>query len=151
VARVRELGREAQEELRALIDELRPPDLERDGLAGALRKHAALLERLHGVPIAVDVLGDPAGDAEDILRVTQEALHNAVVHSGSEQIHVTLAPDYVEVADDGVGFHTGDPMLRSRRLGLTSMEERAARLGGRLEIDSVPAEGTTVRLCLSAS
>src|SRR4051812_33784488 len=47
VARVGELGREALEELRALIDELRPPELERDGLAGALRKHVGTLQRLH--------------------------------------------------------------------------------------------------------
>jgi signal transduction histidine kinase len=45
-----------------------------------------------------------------------------------------------------VGFEPDDPQLRSRRLGLTSMEERAQRLGGRLEIRSSPDAGTTVRL-----
>jgi signal transduction histidine kinase len=50
------------------------------------------------------------------------------------------------VADDGSGFEPGDVALRSRHLGLTSMEERAARLGGRLEIVSRPGAGTTVRL-----
>jgi signal transduction histidine kinase len=52
----------------------------------------------------------------------------------------------LEVADDGAGFSPEDPQLRSRRLGLTSMEERAQRLGGRLEIRSAPGAGTTVRL-----
>ena len=52
----------------------------------------------------------------------------------------------LSVADDGDGFDPADPALRSRRLGLTSMEERARAAGGRLEIDSRPGGGTTVRL-----
>ena len=52
----------------------------------------------------------------------------------------------LEVSDDGAGFDPGDPELRSRRLGLTSMEERAQRLGGTLEIRSAPGAGTTVQL-----
>ena len=48
--------------------------------------------------------------------------------------------------DDGVGFDPEAPESRSRQLGLTSMEERAQRLGGTLEIDSAPGVGTTVRL-----
>jgi signal transduction histidine kinase len=60
---------------------------------------------------------------------------------------VRLGGDLVlEVADDGAGFDPEDPALRSRRLGLTSMEERAARIGGRLTIASAPGAGTTVRL-----
>ena len=56
----------------------------------------------------------------------------------------------VEVRDDGVGFEPERPELRSRHLGLTSMEERARELGGRLEIRSAPGTGTTVRLELAA-
>jgi len=52
----------------------------------------------------------------------------------------------LEVNDDGSGFEPQDPDLRSRRLGLTSMEERARRLDGRLEIRSSPDQGTTVHL-----
>ena len=50
------------------------------------------------------------------------------------------------VADDGCGFDPGELSVRSQRLGLTSMEERAAALGARLAISSRPGEGTTVRL-----
>ncbi len=57
-----------------------------------------------------------------------------------------LADGLLEVADDGSGFDPADPELRARRLGLTSMEERATRLGGRLEIRSAAGEGTVVRL-----
>jgi signal transduction histidine kinase len=153
VARLQELAREALDELRSLILELRPPELERDGLCGALRKHVDLLRRLHRVEIDVEV-DDAVGGGErrdgELLRVAQEALQNAVRHSGAGHIAVRLGSDdgrlVLEVADDGAGFDPGDPELRSRRLGLTSMEERARRLGGRLQIRSAPGAGTTVRL-----
>ena len=50
------------------------------------------------------------------------------------------------VSDDGAGFDLGDRSLRSRRLGLTSMEERARAIGGELQITSAPGSGTTIRL-----
>jgi signal transduction histidine kinase len=52
----------------------------------------------------------------------------------------------LDVSDDGVGFDPEAPELRARRLGLTSMEERARRVGARLEIRSAPGEGTTIHL-----
>ena len=148
VARAQQLAREALEELRSLILELRPPELERDGLAGALRKHVDLLRRLHRVRIDAELDGDAGGGRDDgeVLRVAQEALQNAVRHSGAERIGVRLAAGVLEVSDDGAGFDPADPELRSRRLGLTSMEERARRLGGRLEIRSALGTGTTVTL-----
>jgi signal transduction histidine kinase len=153
LGRIRELAQEALDELRALILELRPPDLARDGLCEALRKHVELVGRLHAVPIELDA-GDglSAGPRRDpeVLRIAQEALHNALRHSGASRVAVRLAARdgrlALEVTDDGAGFSPEDPQLRSRRLGLTSMEERAQRLGGRLEIRSAPGAGTTVRL-----
>jgi signal transduction histidine kinase len=154
--RTQELAREALDELRRLVLELRPVDLSRDGLAGALRKHVELLHSLHGAE--VELRADPAattGDGErgdgEVLRIAQEALTNAVRHAGAARIRVTLAGEpagglALEVADDGAGFDPADPGLRSRHLGLTSMEERAERLGGRLTIASAAGAGTTVRL-----
>jgi signal transduction histidine kinase len=149
--RVRDGAREALEELRALILELRPPELERDGLGGALRKHVEVLRALHRTRIDLDA--DPearSADDHEVLRIAQEALHNALRHADAGRVAVRLAARdgeiELEVADDGVGFDPSDPELRSRRLGLTSMEERAARLGGRLEIDAAPGDGATVRL-----
>jgi signal transduction histidine kinase len=52
----------------------------------------------------------------------------------------------LEVTDDGVGFDPAAAEVRGRRLGLTSMEERARALGGTLRIDSTPGAGTRVRL-----
>jgi len=153
VARLQELAREALDELRSLILELRPPDLERDGLGETLRKHVEMLRRLHHVQNDLDVQDGVGGDGRrdrEVLRVAQEALHNALRHAGAGRVAVRLAGRdgrlVLEVADDGVGFDPGDPEVRARRLGLTSMEERAARLGGRLEIRSAPGAGATVRL-----
>jgi signal transduction histidine kinase len=154
--RLRALAGEALEELRSLILELRPPELERDGLCGALRKHAEMLRRLHHVEIEVDIddavsagAGSGARDRE-ILRVAQEAPQNAIRHAAPQRLGLRLGRHdgrlELEVTDDGAGFDPAEPELRSRRLGLTSMEERAQRLGGTLEIRSVPGVGTTVRL-----
>jgi signal transduction histidine kinase len=148
VERLQDLAQEALDELRSLVLELRAPDLERDGLCGALRKHAELQQRLYGVPISLETEGDASigeGDRE-VLRIAQEALHNAVRHAGASHIAIRIDNGLVlEVADDGSGFDPSDPELRARHLGLTSMEERARRLGGQLRIDS-DARGTTVRL-----
>jgi signal transduction histidine kinase len=154
IERVGQLAREALEELRSLVGELRPADLERDGLAGALRKHVEVLRRLHPAAIELE-LEDGAGLEEterdrEVLRIAQEAVQNALRHASAGRIAVRLADAdgalELEVADDGIGFDPAEPELRARRLGLTSMEERAARLGGRLEIRSASGRGTTVHL-----
>ncbi len=154
MGRLQELSREALDELRSLILELRPPDLDRDGLGGALRKHVDVLRRIHGVEIELEVADDTATQdserAREVLRIAQEALQNAVRHAAAQRVEVRLAAAdgrlVLEVVDDGAGFEPRDPELRSWHLGLTSMEERAERLGGRLEIRSAPEAGTTVRL-----
>ena len=85
-----------------------------------------------------------------MFRIAQEALQNALRHAEAERIDVRLEDGggllVLTVADDGRGFDPAAAGLRGRRLGLTSMEERAAALGGRLEVASAPGAGTTVRL-----
>jgi signal transduction histidine kinase len=153
IERARELGRQAQDELRSLILELRPPALDRDGLPGVLRKHVELVGRLHATEIDLRIDDDLAPDDRrdpEVLRIAEEALHNALRHAGARHIVVGLdgAGDglVLVVTDDGAGFDPDDPELRSHHLGLTSMQERARRLGGRLEIRSAPGTGSTVRL-----
>src|SRR5688500_10326233 len=104
-------AQEALEELRSLVFELRPPDLEKDGLAGALRKHVELLGRLEQREIDLDVAEDlPADTVRDreVLRIAQEALQNALRHAHAEHVAIRLrAGDrrlVLEVEDDGVGF-----------------------------------------------
>jgi signal transduction histidine kinase len=153
VARLQTGAQEALEELRSLVFELRPPDLERDGLADALRKHVEVRSRLQQREIEVQIddelPADPARDGE-VLRIAQEALQNALGHADADHVAVRLRRDgnvlVLEVSDDGIGFDLAAPGLRARRLGLTSMEERAQKLGGRLAISSTPGAGTTIRL-----
>ena len=153
VAKLQVLAREALEELRSLVFELRPPDLEKDGLGGTLRKHVEVLSRLGQEEIELVLVGELPADAvrdREILRIAQEALHNVLKHAQAQHVIVRLGAGedevLLEVEDDGIGFDPDAPETRSRQLGLTSMEERARRLGGTLEINSVAGAGTTVRL-----
>lgn len=153
VAKLQMLAQDALDELRSIVFELRPLDLERDGLGGALRKHVELLRRLEQQEIELVLAGDFQADVErdgEILRIAQEAIQNALKHAQARHISVRLDADggglLLEVADDGVGFDPDATAARSRRLGLTSMEERAKRLGGTLVIRSSRGAGTTVRL-----
>ncbi len=94
--RIGSLAREALDELRSLILGLRPPELERDGLEGALRKEVEMLRRVHGVEIElVSDGGVDGGDPERelaVLRIVHEALHNALRHARAEHIRVRLQP-----------------------------------------------------------
>ena len=84
LGKLKALAQEAHEELRALIFELRPPDLARDGLSGALRKHLDVLAQRRSGVITLDAEAEIAGDPErdgEILRIAQEALQNALRHA----------------------------------------------------------------------
>jgi signal transduction histidine kinase len=151
--RLQQLARAAMEELRSLIFELRPPEVETEGLATALRKHVDVLQRVHGhaVALSVDCETTPGtNDDAEVLRIAQEALQNALRHAAAQRVDVRLQAHNgrlrLDVTDDGVGFDPTDPGLRSQHLGLTSMEERARALGGRLTIASQLGQGTTVTL-----
>jgi signal transduction histidine kinase len=145
---IAELGAQAHAELRAVIDGLAPPEL--DGLAESLRRYAQLAGRAHGITVrltAADVPElEPRAQAA-AFRVAQEALHNALRHSGAGEVSVTLTRRrrrvILEVTDNGTGF---DPELASGGLGLRSMRERAAAVGGVLRVSSTPDAGTTVRM-----
>ena len=89
VRTLQELAQAALDELRALVFELRPPELERDGLGGALRKHVAFLRRLeqHEIELVVaDGLRPDAARDREILRIAQEALQNAVKHAQARRV-----------------------------------------------------------------
>ncbi len=143
------LGAEAHAELRAVIDGLAPPDLAAGDLAESLRRYAVLAGRAHGIPVTFTAAGLPVlqQDQEAALyRVAQEALHNALQHSGATAVRVRLARSarrvILEVGDDGHGF---TPQAPSGGVGLVSMRERAKAAGGTLSIKS-GATGTLVRM-----
>ncbi|MET8863661.1 GAF domain-containing sensor histidine kinase [Nonomuraea sp. NPDC004580] len=152
--RVQRLAGEAISELRAVIVELRPAELDRHGLTETLRKHVRLLDRLHPPLVAFECGELPALAPETevaVLRVAQEALHNALRHSGAANVRMRLAYEdgrlVLGVHDDGKGFDPADPQ---RGLGLVSMRDRAESVGGVMTVASAPGEGTTVRMEVSA-
>jgi signal transduction histidine kinase len=143
-------------ELRSMILELRPAALDADGLAETLRKHLAVVGRAHELAVLVDVGGADAArrlpaDVElALFRIVQEAVTNVVRHAAASSVEVALTIDdaavSVVVRDDGVGFDPERRGVRGRRLGLTSMRERAAAVGGRTTVTSAPGAGTEVRV-----
>ncbi|HRN17519.1 MAG TPA: histidine kinase [Trueperaceae bacterium] len=144
-----ELAEAALAEMRALIFELRPEALAEVGLIGALHRQLDGLELRHGLQ-AERRLGSepdvPFTTKQVLLRVAQEALHNVVKHASAKSVRVTTGVDglalLLTVADDGVGFDTAQS--HPGHLGLTSMHERVAALGGSLRVESKIGSGTTV-------
>ncbi|HSG48665.1 MAG TPA: ATP-binding protein [Longimicrobiales bacterium] len=149
--------RAALEEVRAFARRLRPPELDELGVRAALEAHARGLASEDGPRIEFDGELREAELSHDarlaLFRVVQEALTNAVRHSGAARISVTFRPgdDGLEtvVEDDGRGF---DPEELEReapaRLGLLTMIERAAYAQGVTQVDSAPGVGTRIRLVL---
>jgi signal transduction histidine kinase len=158
LATVRDLAARLSGELRSAVDGLRPADLARDGLAATLRNQLGVAGRAHDTPVEVDVADLPELDPDaeqEVLRIAQEAVSNALRHARASRVTVTAGtgPDgglRLTVTDDGRGFDPDARGLRARRLGLTSMHERAASLGGSLAVRSAPGQGTTVELGLPA-
>jgi signal transduction histidine kinase len=146
----RELSVAALDETREVAAQLRPPRIHEIGLG------AAIVDLAASAGIAVDVSFDPAIlppgllDVQrelDAYRIVQEAIGNAARHAGASVVTVDAALDGGEltlsVTDDGRGFvRDATPV----GLGLAGMHERAAILLGKLDVRSVPGEGTTVEL-----
>src|SRR3954452_22429651 len=111
VERVAGLAQEAIGELRSLVFQLRPAAIEVEGLAAALAKHVDVLGRVHRLPIALEHSGDPRlrpGVDEELFKIAQEALHNALRHAAAEHVRVRLdeRPEagVLSGADGGRGF-----------------------------------------------
>ena len=149
------LAGQAHAELRAVIDGLAPPDLAAGSLVGSLRSYARLAGTSYGVAVRVEACDLPQLGAEReaaVYRIAQEALSNALRHSGAQEVRVSLSARQgrviLEVADDGQGFAAPAPPPAG--LGLRSMRDRAGAIGGSLTIRSAPGQGTTVKLTVPA-
>nr|BFD85623.1 hypothetical protein StreXyl84_50240 [Streptomyces sp. Xyl84] len=147
------LAAEAADELRAAVVELRPAALDEDGLVATLRTQVQVLDRAHSARVTFTARGFralPAAQEEAMLRVAQEALHNALRHSGAGHVDVTLdrrgKGAVLRVADDGRGFDPRTVRRAGRHLGLVSMRDRADGAGGTLTVESAPGKGTTIEM-----
>ncbi len=152
--RIADVAREGLAQARASVRDLVPaPDL-----AEALRREAARLE----LPVTVRVEGDPGrlpGPVRSALAaIAREALGNVGRHSQAASAQVSLTcvngTARLEIADDGVGIGApagGGGAADLRGFGLSTMEARAAAVGGRLHVASAPGGGTTVTVEVAIS
>jgi signal transduction histidine kinase len=137
--------------MRALIFELRPGNIEQDGLLAALKTHATGLQGRIGLPIVVtsDLTERlPLALEEVLYRISQEALHNIVKHAAARQ--ATLSIDRaagglrLRIVDDGRGFEAAS--VADGHLGLAGMRARAEKIGASLDVTSRLGAGTTIEV-----
>ncbi len=147
----------AYSELRNLITQFRDR-IDPRGLVPALQELVASFRKkanadVDFLNIAQDVVLTPEEEIQ-VFHIIQESLYNICKHARARHVVVTLdlheGQYVVNVADDGVGLHTGAASNVGKSFGLTIMRERAAKLGGKLTIESRPAGGTIVRLTFPA-
>ncbi|MBN2304768.1 MAG: sensor histidine kinase [Anaerolineae bacterium] len=146
-------------ELRHLINDLRPPQLDDMGLVAALRWQIENLNTRTGIDIRFEVSGDvyamPPEVETTLFRIAQEGLNNVIKHARATHAWVTL--DFDEgpcliVRDDGAGFDPAaafDFNKPRHAWGLIGMQERASLINADLHLESAPHEGTTLMVCLA--
>lgn len=150
----RESAETAVRSLRGFARALRPPILDDLGLMSPINRLLSDLTERAGIDAEMKEVGEerklPPDTALALFRIAQEALRNVEHHAQATSVTVTV--DFLEgivklsVADNGVGFvlPPGQDFVTSGKLGLLGMRERAEALGGRLDIQSRPGEGTVL-------
>lgn len=144
----------SMEDLRRFIFDLRPSELEQNGLLSALRQYATEFEARTGLSVSLscDQIENVlvARQESIIFRVIQEAMQNCHKHARATQVQITVRrhKESVEVSatDNGLGFDVGQITDAGKRYGLRGMRERAASIRANLEILSEPGQGTEIRL-----
>jgi signal transduction histidine kinase len=155
IDQARSAARDGLAESRRFLWALRPDVIRHEPLDQALSRVAGQWSEQSSLPAHLEVSGEahalPAAIEATLLRAAQETLVNVRKHAHASQVNLTLT--YMEdevildVQDDGTGF---DPAATppDSGYGLISLQERAVQLGGSLQVESAPGEGTTVVLCL---
>lgn len=141
-------SRQALREMRLMIFELRSNILDEEGLASAIRERIETVEQRSGLIASLNYTAPadlPDEIENELYFIVLEALNNVLKHSKAQHVHINLGKEndfiILEIADDGVGF---DPKTVKSGMGLTSMRERANRIGGVLQIQSDSESGTRI-------
>ena len=137
-------------EMRALIFELRPESLQMEGVLAAIRKQCEVLHVRYGLKIDLQMCEEepdvPIELKEAIYRIMLEATHNVVKHAGATQITIRFqhVDDHfhLQIIDNGNGFDSD--AVAPGRLGLQTMQERASKFNGQLQLVTAPGRGTEV-------
>jgi len=151
----RNMTRRSLVEARRSVWDLRSHLLQNSNLPTALSEVSKLMSASARLPISVETSGVPRKlplqVENNLLRIAQEALANAMKHSHASRIEVTLAydPDKVSlrVSDDGIGFEVDrSAAVYGGHFGLLDMSERAEKIGGAFSLISAPGQGTEIRV-----
>ena len=158
LARLGADARACGDEIRELMNELRPTVLDDFGVSEALREYGVQLQGLGELRVRLAIDPDANAARADVnvalFRIAQEAVLNARKHAEARELDITLTRDsaadhiVLSVRDDGCGFDARAPARG--RFGLLPLRERAAACGGKLELDSAPGRGTHLRARLPA-
>ena len=152
LSRIRDLARDGLSEARRSVMALRLDQTRRAGLENALRQLAERSTVPGGVTVTFEGAGVATGlkpeHEHELLRISQEAVSNAVRHGRPHTVAITMADCQshweLAVADDGVGMEQHPEIYASEGFGLISMAQRANAIGGEWHIDSRPGAGTRV-------
>jgi signal transduction histidine kinase len=144
-----QLNRETQQELKLIIDELRPAGLQGKGLAQALTEYAERWQEHTGIKVTTTISGErslPFEVEQALYRVLQETLSNIARHAEADTVGLSLgmSPERVTliVADNGRGFNVN--AVAPASYGLTGMQGRMSEVGGTLKVESILSVGTTI-------
>jgi len=151
-----EAAREAQTAVRATIQDLSPPEIERASLPEILSWLTQYFAVRYNFSVTVETAGALALTGEQlrlVYRVLRELIYNACKHSQADTAHIRVRPggDHVEitVSDSGIGYDQSAPVTDGRtRFGLRNLAERIRVAGGRMDVDSVPGGGCRVAVQL---
>jgi signal transduction histidine kinase len=145
------IAQQALKEMRLLVYQLRPLALEQEGLVTALQQRLDAVEKRAGVRAAIEVDGElyipPAVEGE-LYRIAMEALNNSLKHAAASAVTVRIHAEgdgvVLDVEDNGRGVDVAK--LNRGGIGMSSMAERMAQLGGHFTIESPPQGGTRIRV-----
>ncbi|UCF59668.1 MAG: ATP-binding protein [Anaerolineaceae bacterium] len=151
-ARLGEIAQQALQEMRLMVYELRPLELETLGLAEAIEQRLEAVERRAGLEARLFTEGEIELSSEleeELYRIAQEALNNALKHASASKVSVTLQAQEsticLMVKDNGQGFDPAEVKDKGG-LGLVSMQERAEKIDGQLIVHSTPDKGTEMKV-----
>jgi signal transduction histidine kinase len=159
LARAREQALDCLQELRHFAYDLRLTDLEKLSLLDELRRYTVEFQKRTGISVNLVVDGMkkeiPVGVKKNLYRIAQEALTNVRRHAKASEVEIRIlgTEDQLEmsVTDNGHGFELQETLERAhseKRFGLLGMQERAYLMGGVLETETSPGEGTALRVIL---
>jgi len=154
LTRIDQAAQQALKEMRLLVYQLRPSDYLDEGLVGALERRLQAVEKRTSLNARLIVEGKlNLDEAEEVAlyRIAEEALNNTLKHAQAQSVSITLhgldSRVILEIVDNGIGFDLQQASCAGG-VGLSSMRERTAALGGQIEIHSQPGHGTHIQVTI---